>query len=251
MLKTTTKNLLLLILLSMLQFSCSNNDQELVKEETKPKSLLIEFELNGKPISINFPITQNTGIGIRNTKLQNPEGTILAGISETFSNDDYHIQLYFDEYFSNKEYSFNTEENMFKLPWEDFKTAMYSNDNFGIKYIDYKESYKKDLNINSHKGFTIKIKDIKNNKTYTSLLFETLYSTDTNNSYEYNKLMKNSFFKFISSEKLEDDTSGFNKNYEVKATFECKLLDYTKNLDGGLVINDIINLTNGKIVGVL
>ncbi|WP_272151233.1 hypothetical protein [Tenacibaculum aiptasiae] len=250
MLKTTTKNLLLLLFLSMLQFSCSNNNEELVKEETKPKNLLIEFELNGKPISINFPIIQNIGSGIRNTTLQNPKGTILAGISETYSNDDYHIQLFFDEYFSDKEYSFNIEESMFKLPWEDFETTMYNNDNFGVKYVDYKESYKKDLNTNSHKGFTIKIKDIKNNKTYTSLLFETLYSTETNSPYEYNNLMKNSFFKFISSNKLQDDDLTFNK-HEIKASFECKLLDYTKNLDDGLVINDIINLTNGKIVGVL
>lgn len=250
MLKTTTKNLLLLLFLSMLQFSCSNNNEELVKEETKPKNLLIEFELNGKPISINFPIIQNIGSGIRNTTLQNPKGTILAGISETYSNDDYHIQLFFDEYFSDKEYSFNIEESMFKLPWEDFETTMYNNDNFGVKYVDYKESYKKDLNTNSHKGFTIKIKDIKNNKTYTSLLFETLYNTDTNSPYEYNNLMKNSFFKFISSNKLQDDDLTFNK-HEVKASFECKLLDYTKNLDDGLVINEIINLTNGKIVGVL
>lgn len=251
MLKVTTKNLLLLLFSSVLLFSCSNNNEELVPEEVKPKTLLIEFELNGTPISINFPMTQNTGFGARNTTLQNPKGTVLAGVKETYFNEDYHIELFFHEYFSDKEYAFNSGESLLKLPWEDFKTAMYSNNNFGVKYIDYKESYNGHLNSSSHKGFTIQIKDIKNNKTYTSVLFDNLYTDDTNNPYEYNNLMRNSFFKFINSNKVEDDSSGLSKNYEVEAIFECKLLDYTKRIDDELVINDIIHLTNGKLVGVL
>lgn len=251
MLKATTKNLLLLLFLSALQFACTTNNEDLVPEEVKPKTLLIEFELNGAPVSINFPMTKNTGFGARNTKLRDPKGTVLAGVLETYRNDDYHIELLFHEYFSDKEYDFDISQNVLKLPWEDFKSTMYSNDNFGIKYIDYNESYKSQLNSNSHKGFTIKIKDLKNNKTYTSLLFADLYSEDANSPYEYNNLMRNSFFKFTSSNKLQDDSSGLSKNYEVEATFECKLLDYTKRLDDKLIINDIIHLTNGKLIGVL
>lgn len=251
MLKATTKNLLLLLFVSVLQLSCTKNNEELIQEEIKPKTLLVEFELNGTPVAINFPITQNLGFGSRVTQLPNQEGMILAGTKERYSNDDYYIEFIFDEYFSDKDYDFNLSESILKLPWEDFKTTMFSNDNFGVKYINYKESYTGMLEQKSHKGFTIHITDIKNNRTYTSLLFEKLYSDDDNNVYKYDNFMKDSFFKFVSSNKVPDQTSGLNKNYNVEAAFECKLLDYTKKLDDELVINNIIHLTNGKIVGIL
>lgn len=251
MLKTTQKAFVF-ILITMLQIACTiGSDNEVVEPEIA-NELKISFEINNTPISITYPNTQNSGVGIATSKVHDSDNLLLTRVSETYFNDDYEIKLYFSDYFSSNDYDFDyNEKNILKLPWEEFKDAMFNNDALGMSYINYQGSNNTYLPLKSYKGVTIEIKDVKNNKTYTSKLLEKFYTEDANNPYEYTNFMANSYFEFVSAESLLDDSSGFSKNYKVEANFECKLLDYTKQADGEIIANDVVYLTNGKITGVL
>ncbi|WP_408030727.1 hypothetical protein [Tenacibaculum xiamenense] len=230
-----------LIFLSIFYISCSDSSEEMKEEpQAEPQGMTISFELNNEPITIDFKYPSSGGIGTSTHGIDGlPDAAVLGQFYRTYSNEKYELKLSFSQKFSQSGVS-----------RQEMKEEIFSKDLYWMRYTDPTvAALENDLPM--YTGFLIEITDKKNNKTYTSKVLPSLITNDADSQYEYNRYKSNTWFSFKRYEDVEVQLYNMKtRRSYIEAAFECKLIDYKiDQYSDEVTVNDLLKLTNGKILG--